>query len=279
MNLRAAFPRSACTCPDRRTGIGGSAPTSAAPATARDAADGVLRRQGRAGCLRPRLRQLDRGRRAGRCRRAAPSRNSCSGSGTATCRSISHSPGRQSGPGAGDGRDAARAACGGARVARTVVRSAASEAQDSEVCLKLKQSGRELHGDLWTRGATCNSGLSLSACWARPRARSLPMRVLAVHSAEGDRAFPRRCADHGDARPRPNAASNAPTACFQAISSKWAATSLLELARSIKLRKHARAHPRRDRPLWHRPARIRRDALDVRKQRPQHGRARPSSKE
>ena len=34
------------------------------------------------------------------------------------------------------------------RVARTVLQECGFEAQDSEVCLKLKQSGRELHGDL-----------------------------------------------------------------------------------------------------------------------------------
>src|SRR5271154_772490 len=44
-----------------------------------------------------------------------------------------------------------------ARVARTVVKECGFEAQDSDVCLKLKRSGRELHGDLRTRGAICNS--------------------------------------------------------------------------------------------------------------------------
>ena len=44
-----------------------------------------------------------------------------------------------------------------ARVARTVVKECGFEAQNGDACLKLKQSGRELHGDLWTRGAMCNS--------------------------------------------------------------------------------------------------------------------------
>ena len=35
-----------------------------------------------------------------------------------------------------------------ARVARTVLQECGFEAQDSDVCLKLKQSGREFHGDL-----------------------------------------------------------------------------------------------------------------------------------
>ena len=68
-----------------------------------------------------------------------------------------------------------------ARVARTVVKECGFEAQDSDVCLKLKQSGRELHGDLWTRGATCNSAcpyLMLGATTREVAADAL----LAVHS-------------------------------------------------------------------------------------------------
>ena len=44
-----------------------------------------------------------------------------------------------------------------ARVGRTMVRECGFEAQDSDVCVKLKQSGRELHGDLFTSGAICAS--------------------------------------------------------------------------------------------------------------------------
>src|SRR5579872_4820470 len=44
-----------------------------------------------------------------------------------------------------------------ARVGRTLVRECGFEAQDSDVCIKLKQSGRELHGDLFTSGAICAS--------------------------------------------------------------------------------------------------------------------------
>src|ERR1700743_2903717 len=44
-----------------------------------------------------------------------------------------------------------------ARVGRTLVHECGFEAQDSDVCLKLKQSGRELHGDLFTGGAICAS--------------------------------------------------------------------------------------------------------------------------
>jgi hypothetical protein len=44
-----------------------------------------------------------------------------------------------------------------ARVGRALVRECGFEAQDSDACVKLKQSGRELHGDLFTRAALCAS--------------------------------------------------------------------------------------------------------------------------
>ena len=68
-----------------------------------------------------------------------------------------------------------------ARVARTVVRECGFEAQDSDVCLNLKQSGRELHGELWTRGATCNSACPYLMLGATTR-EIAPDAVLAVHS-------------------------------------------------------------------------------------------------
>ena len=68
-----------------------------------------------------------------------------------------------------------------ARVARTVVRECGFEAQDSDVCLKLKQSGRELHGELWTRGAMCNSACPYLMLGATTR-EIAPDAVLAVHS-------------------------------------------------------------------------------------------------
>ena len=55
------------------------------------------------------------------------------------------------------------------------------EAQNGEVCLKLKQSGRELHGDLWTRGAMCNSACPYLILGATTR-EIAPDAVLAVHS-------------------------------------------------------------------------------------------------
>jgi hypothetical protein len=68
-----------------------------------------------------------------------------------------------------------------ARVGRTVVTECGFEAQDSEVCVRLKQSGRELHGDLWTRGAMCNSACPYLILGATTR-EIAPDAVLAVHS-------------------------------------------------------------------------------------------------
>ena len=68
-----------------------------------------------------------------------------------------------------------------ARVARTVVKECGFEAQNGDACLKLKQSGRELHGDLWTRGAMCNSACPYLILGATTR-EIAPDTVLAVHS-------------------------------------------------------------------------------------------------
>jgi hypothetical protein len=70
-----------------------------------------------------------------------------------------------------------------ARVARTVVRDCGFEAQDSDVCIRLKQSGRELRGDLWTRGATCNSACPYLMLGATTREIAADA-LLAVHSAK-----------------------------------------------------------------------------------------------
>jgi hypothetical protein len=68
-----------------------------------------------------------------------------------------------------------------ARVGRSVVTECGYESQDSEVCLGLKQSGRELHGDLWTRGAMCNSACPYLILGATAR-EIAPDAALAVHS-------------------------------------------------------------------------------------------------
>jgi hypothetical protein len=69
------------------------------------------------------------------------------------------------------------------RVARTVVRECGFEAQDREVCLKLKRSGRELTGDLWTRNAICNSACPYFLLGATTR-EIAPDTSLGVHSAK-----------------------------------------------------------------------------------------------
>jgi hypothetical protein len=68
-----------------------------------------------------------------------------------------------------------------ARVGRTLVRECGFEAQDSEVCVRLKQSGRELHGDLFTRGAICASACPFVFAGAAVH-EVAPDAVLAVHS-------------------------------------------------------------------------------------------------
>lgn len=68
-----------------------------------------------------------------------------------------------------------------ARVARTVVRECGFEAQDSDACVKLKQSGRELNGNLWTRNAMCNSACPYLILGATTR-EVAPDALLAVHS-------------------------------------------------------------------------------------------------
>ena len=69
------------------------------------------------------------------------------------------------------------------RVARTIVRNCGFEAQDSDVCLKLKRSGRELAGDLWTRNAICNSACPYFLLGASTR-EIAPDSALGVHSAK-----------------------------------------------------------------------------------------------
>jgi hypothetical protein len=68
-----------------------------------------------------------------------------------------------------------------ARVARTVVRDCGFEAQTGDVCLKLKQSGRELYADLSTRGAMCNSACPYLILGAATR-EIAPGVTLAIHS-------------------------------------------------------------------------------------------------
>jgi hypothetical protein len=68
-----------------------------------------------------------------------------------------------------------------ARVARTIVKDCGFEAQTSDVCLKLKRSGRELAGDLTTRSAQCNSACPYLILGATTR-EVAPDAILGVHS-------------------------------------------------------------------------------------------------
>jgi hypothetical protein len=68
-----------------------------------------------------------------------------------------------------------------ARVGRTVADECGFEAQDSEVCVKLKQSGHELHGEVWLRNAQCNSACPYLILGAVTR-EIAPETSLAVHS-------------------------------------------------------------------------------------------------
>ncbi len=70
-----------------------------------------------------------------------------------------------------------------ARVGRTLVRECGFEAQDSDICIKLKQSGRELHGDLFTSGAICASACPYLFAGAAVH-EVAPDAVLAVHSTK-----------------------------------------------------------------------------------------------
>ena len=121
-----------------------------------------------------------------------------------------------------------------ARVARTVVRECGFEAQDSEVCLKLKQSDRELHGDLWTRNASCNSACPYLILGAATR-EIAPDALLAVHSPKVVAHF-----RSGVPTPQMQAAANArgreraDRMLTEYIARMGAEMGLLVLARTVK---------------------------------------------
>jgi hypothetical protein len=68
-----------------------------------------------------------------------------------------------------------------ARVGRTIVNDCGFEPQASEVCLKLKRSGRELSGNLSTRAAQCHSACPYLMLGATTR-EVAPDAILGVHS-------------------------------------------------------------------------------------------------
>jgi hypothetical protein len=75
-----------------------------------------------------------------------------------------------------------------ARVGRTVVTECGFEAQDSGPCLRVKQSGAELHAALWTRGAICVSACPYLIFGAATREIAADA-VVGVHSARVVVAF------------------------------------------------------------------------------------------
>jgi hypothetical protein len=75
-----------------------------------------------------------------------------------------------------------------ARVGRTVASECGFEAQDSAPCLKVKQSGAEMHAALWTRGAICVSACPYLILGAATREIAADA-VLGVHSARVVVAF------------------------------------------------------------------------------------------
>jgi hypothetical protein len=68
-----------------------------------------------------------------------------------------------------------------ARVGRTMVHECGFEAQNSDVCVKVKQSGRQLHGDLFTNGAICASACPYAFMGAAIH-EIAPDAILAIHS-------------------------------------------------------------------------------------------------
>ena len=70
-----------------------------------------------------------------------------------------------------------------ARVGQSIVNECGFEAQDGDACLKVKQSGRELHGDISTRGAFCGSACPYLMFGATTREVAADA-TLAVHSAK-----------------------------------------------------------------------------------------------
>jgi hypothetical protein len=68
-----------------------------------------------------------------------------------------------------------------ARVGRTIINDCGFEAQGSELCLKLKRSGRELAANLSTRGAQCHSACPYLMLGAATR-EVAPDAILGVHS-------------------------------------------------------------------------------------------------
>jgi hypothetical protein len=121
-----------------------------------------------------------------------------------------------------------------ARVGRTTLADCGFEAQDSDVCLKLKHSGRELHGEITTRSVLCGSACPYLMLGASTR-EIAPDAALAVHNSRIVITF-----TGGNPTPTMVAAANARAheRSDQNIAAYFARvrgdTALLSLARTVK---------------------------------------------
>jgi hypothetical protein len=121
-----------------------------------------------------------------------------------------------------------------ARVGRTILADCGFEAQDSDVCLKLKRSGRELNGELTTRSVLCGSACPYLILGASTR-EIAPDAALAVHNSRIVITF-----TGGNPTPTMVAAANARAheRSDQNIAAYFAKvrgdTALLALARTVK---------------------------------------------
>jgi hypothetical protein len=120
-----------------------------------------------------------------------------------------------------------------ARVARTVVRECGFEAQDSDLCLKLKRSGRELHGDLRTRGSMCNSACPYLILGAATR-EIAPDAALGVHSAKVTLHFSGKPTEQMVAASMTRGHERADRLVSGYLAKMGAGAGLLDLAKSVK---------------------------------------------
>lgn len=122
-----------------------------------------------------------------------------------------------------------------ARVGRTLVSDCGFEAQDSTACIKLKQSGRALRGDVFTKGANCNSACPYLLLGATNR-EIAPDALLAVHTAKVVVHFRGEVPPAAEVRQAAAARGRAEADSMLSayITRMGADIGLFELARSIK---------------------------------------------
>ena len=134
-----------------------------------------------------------------------------------------------------------------ARVGRTMVSECGFEApRSSDACLKIKRSGGEVDGELWTRNAMCNSACSYLFLGATTR-EIAPDAVLAVTFAESGGAFQR---PSRPARQMRAAATGAGTSAPTAMRAAYHRPDghrhreLDDLIKTVKFERHSCPDPR-----------------------------------